>query len=395
MKKILFISLFLFSCSKPTFDLPEIQSGSRYPRVSPSNNGGLFMSWYEKIDSVNWSINLSEFYKGKWSDHKVITARKSYFVNWADFQSIYHFGGDSLSAHWLEKSGSGPYDYDVKVVLSTDRGNSWSTPKKPHNDGIKGEHGFLSFFKNMDNRLGMIWLDGRNMSSDHSSHGYGAMNLYQTSFDSNGKLLAETKIDDRVCECCPTSATRTTNAVVLAYRDRSESEIRDINIFRCTKNRCFDPYPVNNDNWEITGCPVNGPKIVANLDDIAITWYTAADFKPMVKVAFSFDEAVTFGSPIRIDLSQPIGRVDLIWINDSEVMVSWIENAEETTNILASIISKNGEVSSPKIVSEIEPGRISGYPQMEKVDDRLFFAWTEAGKDGGINTIWKNISGFR
>ena len=32
---------------------------------------------------------------------------------------------------------------------------------------------------------------------------------------------------------------------------------------------------------------------------------------------------------------------------------------------------------------------------MEKVDDQLFFAWTEAGKDGGINTMWKNISGFR
>ena len=115
----------------------------------------------------------------------------------------------------------------------------------------------------------------------------------------------------------------------------------------------------------------------------------------ITKVAFSLDEGVTFESPIRIDLSQPIGRVDLIWINDSEVMVSWIENAEETTNILASIISKRGEVTAPKIVSEIEPGRISGYPQMEKVDDQLFFAWTEAGKDGGINTMWKNISGFR
>ena len=60
------------------------------------------MSWYEKIDSVNWSINLSEFYKGKWSDNKVITSGKSYFVNWADFPSIYHFGGVSLSAHWFE-----------------------------------------------------------------------------------------------------------------------------------------------------------------------------------------------------------------------------------------------------------------------------------------------------
>ena len=24
------------------------------------------MSWYEKIDSVNWSINWSEFYDGEW-----------------------------------------------------------------------------------------------------------------------------------------------------------------------------------------------------------------------------------------------------------------------------------------------------------------------------------------
>ena len=395
MKKILFITLFLFSCSKSSLDLPEFQLGSRYPRVTSNNDGGLLMSWYEKIDSVNWSINWSEFYDGKWSKSKPITSGRSYFVNWADFQSIYHFGGDSLSAHWLETSGSGPYDYDVKVVTSVDRGKTWSKPNKPHNDGVKGEHGFLSFFKNLDNRLSMIWLDGRNMSSDHSSHGYGAMSLYQTSFDSNGQLLAEAKIDDRVCECCPTSATRTTNSVILAYRDRDESEIRDISIVRCTKNECFDPYPVNNDNWKIAGCPVNGPKLVGNVNDLAITWYTAANSQPMVKVAFSFDEGVTFESPIRIDLSQPIGRVDLIWINDSEVMVSWIENAEETTNILGSIISKRGEVTAPKIVSEIEPGRISGYPQMEKVDDQLFFAWTEAGKDGGINTMWKNISGFR
>ena len=96
-----------------------------------------------------------------------------------------------------------------------------------------------------------------------------------------------------------------------------------------------------------------------------------------------------------MDLSQPIGRVDLIWINENEVMVSWIESAEKTTNIVTAIISKEGEVQNPRVVSEIEPGRVSGYPQMEIVDDQLFFAWTEGGKNGAVETKWVALSSFR
>ena len=389
MKKILFITLFLFSCSKSSLDLPEFQLGSRYPRVTSNNDGGLLMSWYEKIDSVNWSINWSEFYDGEWSKSKPITSGRSYFVNWADFQSIYHFGGDSLSAHWLETSGSGPYDYDVKVVTSIDRGKTWSKPNKPHNDGVKGEHGFLSFFKNLDNRLSMIWLDGRNMSSDHSSHGYGAMNLYQTSFDSNGQLLAEAKIDDRVCECCPTSATRTTNSVILAYRDRDESEIRDISIVRCTKNECFDPYPVNNDNWKIAGCPVNGPKLAVTGNNVAAVWYTSPNENPIINISFSKDGGNKFNSPIRIDNGNPIGRVDCIWLDSDRVLVSWMEMGEKSTNVIFSTVDIENHKGSSKIVTQILPGRSSGHPVISRYRQNIFLAWTEEDK---IQSKWIHVN---
>ena len=395
MKKIIFLSFFLISCSSKDFKLPSIKSESRYPRLSPTKNNGMLMSWYQKVDSSGWAINWSEFSNGEWSKNQTISKGENYFVNWADFPSIYHFGGDTLAAHWLQKSGKGSYDYDIKVVNSYDRGNNWTEPKTPHNDGVKGEHGFLSFFNNQNDELGLVWLDGRNMGGDHSGNDYGAMNLYQATFTKAGELNLEMQIDDMVCECCPTSAASTTNSLLIAYRDRSVKEIRDINILRYSNGRWYEPYKVNEDNWEIAGCPVNGPMLATFNNELAIAWYTSPNNTPTVNVSFSVNEGISFKAPIKVNVSQPIGRVDLLWLNKNEVIVSWIESSETTTNILSRIVSKNGEMLESRIISEIEPGRVSGYPQMEIVDDQLFFAWTESGDEGGLKSKWVSVSEFR
>lgn len=395
MKKIIFIFLFYFGCSTSDFPHPFFSEGSRYPRVVSTQDNGLLVSWFEKTDSLNWALKWSEFSDEKWSSAKIITAGENYFVNWADFPSIYHFGGDTISAHWLQKTGQGSYDYDIKVVASYDRGNNWTEPETPHRDGVKGEHGFVSFFQNLNDQLGLVWLDARNMGDGHNGNGYGSMNLYRTTFASNGGLNWEMQMDDMVCECCPTSATKTANSLLIAYRNRSINEIRDINIIRYSNGIWYEPYAVNNDGWEIAGCPVNGPMLASFGNETAVAWYTSPNSTPSVNVAFSNDEGASFEAPIRVDVSQPIGRVDLVWINDKEVMVSWIETSDMTTNILSRIVSKNGEMLEPRIISEIEPGRVSGYPQMEIVDDQLYFAWTESGNGGGIKSKWVPLSALR
>ena len=396
MKKYIFLSLFLFGCSTPDFSLPSTMDGSRYPRVSATENGGLLMSWFEKVDSVQWALQWSEFSKGNWTEGQTITAGDPYFVNWADFPSIYEVGGDQLVSHWLQKSGNGPYDYNVQISHSKDRGKSWSGSVIPHGDiDPKGEHGFLSFFQQQDASLGFVWLDGRHMGAyDPVNHSMGDMALYRSTMV-DGQLGTEIMLDNRVCECCPTSSIQTGNSLIIAYRDRSEKEIRDINIIRYADGEWFDPYPVHEDNWLIGGCPVNGPMLAANGNDLAIAWYTSPNETPTVNVAFSHNDGATFDAPIRVDLSKPIGRVDLTWVSKSEVMVSWIEMAEETTDIVTSIVSKSGNVQTPRIVSEIQPGRVSGYPQMEMVDDQLFFAWTEGGENGRVMTKWVSLSAFR
>ncbi|MEE8335621.1 MAG: hypothetical protein V3S48_04215, partial [Candidatus Neomarinimicrobiota bacterium] len=279
------------------------------------------------------------------------------------------------------------YDYDVKTAISTDRGSTWKNPVIPHGDYGKGEHGFLSFFNDLNHKLNLVWLDGRNMAGQIEGE-YGEMNLYLTSFDRNLNLEQELQLDSRICECCPTSAVTSDNAVLIAYRDRSLDEIRNINILRFADGEWEPPYPVFEDNWKIAGCPVNGPVLGAQNSKIGISWYTAADDKPRVQAAFSENDGKTFSEPIRIDVGKPLGRVDLIWLNDESVLVSWIESGSETTNILARAVGINGFKYPVYTVSEIDPGRVSGYPKLGIVGSQVFFTWTEAGKTSRVKSKW-------
>src|SRR5436305_1957254 len=125
----------------------------------------------------------------------------------------------------------------------------------------------------------------------------------------SGALSAEAVVDARVCDCCQTAMTMTSRGPIVVYRDRSANEVRDIAIAPPIANA--HDVLVHNDQWHLTGCPVNGPRIVANGARAVVAWFTAANEKPSVLVAFSRDGAATFGAPIRVDAGHPVGRADV------------------------------------------------------------------------------------
>ena len=383
--------LFFISCAKEYPLIPTSNNQSRFPRLSSNEKGDIFLTWFEEKDSTNWSLQGSIFSNDSWSRPTTITTERSYFINWADFPSLNYINDDTLVAHWLEKSGDGTYDYDVHLSFSFDQGGSWSPSQIPHSTLTKGEHGFSSFGIGK-NAHDVVWLDGREMSMSHGSSDYGKMNLCHTTFSSDGKLGDEYVIDDRVCECCPTASVRYKDTLVVAYRNRSNDEIRDINIARRVGDKWEEPYCVHEDNWKIAGCPVNGPMMALRDTRIAIAWYTAANETAKVNVAFSDDIGKTFSDPVRIDLSMPMGRVDIEWINDKEVIVSWIESGEKTSNIFARKVNIDNEPSKEILVERIPPGRISGYPQMEMTRDKVLFAWTEIDKKTRVASKWLSLS---
>ncbi|MFN2438922.1 MAG: hypothetical protein ABR503_06955, partial [Chitinophagaceae bacterium] len=210
---------------------------------------------------------------------------------------------------------------------------------------------------------------------DATAHGghHGAMSLRAALINKQGTKAAEWELDNKVCDCCQTSVAITSNGPVVIYRDRSDEEVRDISIVRLVNGKWTEPKSIFPDQWKIDGCPVNGPRSAAVGNNLAIAWYTSPDKKAQVNIIFSDDGGTNFSKPIRVDEKNAIGRVDVEMPDEKTAIVSWMEGAV----IKAAKVYKDGTKDSSVIIATSSESRSSGFPQMTKSGNNLYFAWSD------------------
>lgn len=196
----------------------------------------------------------------------------------------------------------------------------------------------------------------------------------------DGTPVDEQLIDQRVCDCCQTAAATTDAGVIVAYRDRSDDEIRDMSVARLVDGTWTTPSTIHADNWKINACPVNGPAIAATGSDVAVAWFTGAQGTARTRVAFSSNAGVTFGRPIDISTGATMGRVALVMTRADRVLVSSLERGDGGGQLVIREVQKSGVVGSPIVVTAMGTERASGFARM--ITDgrgRLFVAWTDTG----------------
>jgi hypothetical protein len=345
------------------------------PYLFTDSNGIVYLSWIEKIGKQS-TLNFSSFINDKWAAASTIASGNNWFVNWADYPVICTDGNNNFIAHYLEKSDTAKFTYDVKTTSSSDRGKTWTASKILHDDGMKAEHGFVSIIPYKD-QFFVTWLDGRKTASEedqggHAGH-HGQMTLRAAFIDKGRKKINEWELDGRICDCCQTTAAITSDGPVVVYRDRSEDEIRDMSIVRFVNDKWTSPITIHADNWQIKACPVNGPRVDAINNELAIAWFSMKDKKGEVKIVFSHDGGATFGKAIQIDEGSPIGRVDIVMVDTSTAFVSWMEGS----SIKAVKVHEDGTKEPAILIASSSDKRSSGFPQMTKSGNKLFFAWTD------------------
>ncbi len=358
-------------------------AGSAQPQLTVSDRG-IILSWIEQKEKTA-TLTFAERTATGWSEARSVASGDSFFVNWADVPSVVRLADGSLVGHWLQKSGEGTYAYDVRLAWSRDDGRTWTPSVTPHSDGTKTEHGFASLFQMPGAGLGLVWLDGRAMTPTHGGmDAAGDMSVRAAIFSPDGHQLSETSIDGRVCECCPTAVAVTADGPIVAFRNRSGEEIRDIYVARLVDGKWTEPTAVHDDGWNIPACPVNGPSLSASGRNVAIAWFTVKDDQGRAFVAFSSDSGRTFGSPIRLDDNGALGRVDIELLPDGSAAASWIEFADQRTTFKVRRIERTGTRSDALTVAGIGANRTSGYPRMARRGDELVFAWTESTNEGKL-----------
>ncbi len=384
---ILALALLFNSCQVDTawteIELPTTSSAQ--PRLFANQGGEICLSWLENLGDEGFSLQYVVLSQEEALRPIEISRSDSWFINWADFPSVVVSKQGWWAAHWLQMSGSGRFDYDVHISTSSD-GKVWSPSFIIHKDSVAAEHGFVSMLPLDDGHIMAVWLDGRHTGTPDSlnpihDHGhYGQMTLRTASFDQEGRLRDENELDNRVCDCCQTAMALTRQGSIVAFRDRSNEEIRDISIIRKLGNDWTQSRTLYNDHWLIRGCPVNGPALAVYGNTVGALWYTEGGEEASVKLAISADNGYEFSAPIPVDNTDPIGRVG-IEMDKNWIYVTWIDSGNDLGTLKMAMYDHQGNWQSQEVITEISTTRRSGFPVIKKSKNHLYIAWVELGED--------------
>jgi hypothetical protein len=369
---------------------PPASAGAAQPDLVATHDGALLLSWLEPAGEAGHRLRFSRLptQATDWEAPRTIAEGAKWFVNWADTPHVYALPDGSLWAHWLRSTGPSRMDYGIDLVRSGDGGVTWSAPQLVHPSGTPGDHGFVTFWPQARDQLGIAWLDSRQKAAaGHAGHddgghdhaGGAAMMLRAATYDAQATQQAEWPLDSSTCDCCTTSSAVTDRGVVVVYRGRSASEIRDTRLVRFDGERWTAPRDVHADGWQIAGCPVNGPMTVADGATVWVAWYTEADGVPELRAARSADAGDTFGAPVTLAKGmQVLGRVGLSR-GDGHLLVSWLEQAqdERQTLVLGRYDEAWAGAQRVDVATLSVRGRASGIPRLQWHDDAAWLAWTD------------------
>ena len=360
-----------------------IQAGAQ-PDLVRTPEGDLLLSWIVR-DGEGHALRFARWRDEAWTTPKTIASGDDWFVNWADTPHVAATADGALWAHWLRKSASATYAYDVVLVRSADGGVTWSPPMAVNDDGTPTEHGFVSLWARSDDSLGVAWLDGRRTAGaagghdSHDGHGGGAMTLRSASFDAQLQRSGEQELDLSTCDCCQTDVARTDEGALLVYRDRTEDEIRDISAVRLDAEGWQAPVGVHADQWKMPACPVNGPALAVWGRIATVAWYTAPDGVPQVRLTQSDDGGRRFAPAVTVASGESVlGRVALARGKEA-VWVTWLQEDSAGQSLqLARYGADLQQRQAQWQVARLQGrGRGTGFPQMVAVGEGVHLVWTE------------------
>ncbi len=341
------------------------------PLPLPTGPGSMAhaLSAHDEVVDLVWvqpsdegaSVLYSVWQEDAWSEPAVVVRSPSLFVNQADTPKVGRAGDGSRIVTFPRKSGAGTYAYDVVVARSVD-GRRWTELGSPHRDGTETEHGFVSLLPEGAG-IRLFWLDGRETAAS------GPMTLRSATWD--GGFTPSTTLDDRVCDCCDTSAALGPQGWRVVYRDRDEGEVRDILALDATGAT----QPVGEDGWVMPGCPVNGPGTLHTSSGWITAWATGVGGLE-VRVATSKEAWVVEGAA-----TEPVGRVDLASTDDGAV-VTWLGKDGVFARRLRvrDGLMLGGE---PVRLGSLEAEARPGFPRSVRHGDALWTVWRgEAGLQG-------------
>lgn len=346
--------------------------GASFPDLVTQPDGTVVLSWVLATDEdTAGQVQIARRVDNQWTPPITVVEHPRLLANWADPPRLGVARSGELRLSWSRGDERERFGQQIQLLEGNAEGLAWSESYSPHAGQPAAEYGFVSLGSG-DAFRQVIWLDGR----ETVDGGNGNMQLRTAEWGAEDQVL-----DSDVCSCCQTAMTVTDEGILLAYRDHSATEIRDIAVIRQTSSGWSESMIVHDDRWKIAGCPVNGPALAADGQRVALAWFTQALDQPRVKLALSEDGGRTFDEPIVLPDDDPLGRVSVQLLPEGQVVVVWLRRGSSNGEIVMGGLDADGHALPIQRLGEASPQRRSGFPRTTVVGNGIVAAWTISGRE--------------
>ncbi len=290
----------------------------------------------------------------------------------------------------------------VRLSRSEDGGRTFGPSRELQAAAAPGDRGWAALAVDAEGDTHAVWLDHRGMASEpvgrdaHRHHGHATgpadssaaldgVAMAQKSSLYYGNVRGEREVVAGVCYCCKTAlAAATDGRLLVAWRHVYPGNMRDIALATSVdRGRTFsEPVRVSQDDWQLNGCPDDGPAMVVDARGVAhLTWPTLVSSPEPHKAVFyaSSVDGRTF-TP-RLPVSAPARHAAHPQIAVSaggDIVVLWDEVSAGRRRVFASRLRSSGVFAPPDVLSDDASAM---YAAATFVDDALLVVWTEAAGD--------------
>ena len=309
-------------------------------------------------------------------------------------------GSRSIVVMWTAKGAEGTA---LLSARSTDGGRSFgATASLPGVVDAPGNRGWESLAVAGNGELYALWLDHRDSAparsghAGHHQHGSSApatadgvaraqrSQLFVSSLDGS---LPPRSIARGVCYCCKTAvATGPDGTIHAAWRHVYESNRRDI-AFATSRDegRTFDaPVRVSEDNWQLDGCPENGPAIaVDRTGEVHVVWptlVTGPGGETLKLFHASSHDGRTFTPRAELPTLGAANHPQVIAASDGSLVAAWdeLESGQRHVRAARSRRTADGRMTFSRLLGGDDTA--GAYPALAAAGDHVVLAWPRRGE---------------
>ena len=314
------------------------------------------------------------------------------------------FTGFAVDVLWTSRSGTGT---TIRTARSDNDGRTFGPSRELQQEGAPGDRGWPALSRDGNGRLHAIWLDHRGLANPGSgAHVHRAAPSAGEKHD--GVAMAqksalfyvgaagEREIARGVCYCCKTALINGPgNSVFAAWRHVFPGNIRDI-AFTMSRDggRSFAaPVRVSSDQWQLDGCPDDGPAIAVDEHGaVHVAWPTVVSQPEPHKAIFyaSTRDGRTFSERVRVSAELHNAAHPQIALDPrGEPFVVWDEVVNGARRLVVSKKSKSvGRFRPP---TPIGTTVAAWYPAITRSSDSILIAATEGASSDttiGVHQVW-------